>query len=255
MSDSILLHRDGRVVDLTLNRPPLNILDIDAITALRQHLEELSDERELQLLVLRGSGEKAFSAGVAVEDHTPDKVPVMLAEFHAAILALRHLPAITIAAVRGHCLGGGMELAAGCDIVLASNGSRFGQPEIKLGCYPPLAAALYPTLLGSARTFDLLITGRSLDCEEAENIGFVTRRVEDAEFESELEALQNAVTDQSLAVSRLAKRAIRAGIERPFSEALAESERLYLEELAATLDMQEGLAAFLEKRGPNWKHR
>jgi enoyl-CoA hydratase/carnithine racemase len=93
MSDSILLHRDDRVVDLTLNRPPLNILDIDAITALRHHLEELSDDAELQLLVLRGTGEKAFSAGVAVEDHTPEKVPVMLEEFHAAILALKHLPA------------------------------------------------------------------------------------------------------------------------------------------------------------------
>jgi cyclohexa-1,5-dienecarbonyl-CoA hydratase len=148
-----------------------------------------------------------------------------------------------------------MELAAGCDIVLAGNGSRFGQPEIKLGCYPPLAAALYPSLLGPSRTFDLLVTGRSLDCQEAEKIGFVTRRVEEAAFESELQALQSAVTSQSLAVSRLAKRAIRAGIERPFSEALAECERLYLEDLTATLDMQEGLAAFLEKRRPDWKHR
>ncbi|MEE8137298.1 MAG: enoyl-CoA hydratase-related protein [Thermoanaerobaculia bacterium] len=255
MSASVLLEGGGSVATLTLNRPPLNILDLEMIAALGNRLAGLADDDSLQLLILRGAGEKAFSVGVAVQEHTPDKVDRMLDAFHSAILTLRRLPAVTLAVIRGHCLGGGMELAAGCDLRLAAETSRFGQPEIDLGCFPPLAAALYPRWLGGGRALDLLATGRILSAQEAERIGFVTRRVPDARVDEEVQEITDQLTSKSRAVTRILKRAILAGREGPFEAALAESERLYRQDLVATEDMREGLTAFLEKRPPRWKHR
>ena len=255
MTSSIVMERHGRLASISIRRPPLNILNLTAIQDLRHHLGELMVDKDLQLLVLRGSGQRAFSAGVAVEDHSPEKVPDMLGEFHRAISILRDLPAITVAVVQGHCLGGGMELAAGCDLIVASQDSRFGQPEIKLGCFPPLAAALYPSLLGPKRTFDLLLTGRTVTCEEAVEMGLVNRCVPDPELDSTVDELVQTILGHSLIVTRLTKRAIRAGQNQPFAEALALSEQIYLDELTETADMPEGLAAFMEKRRPKWSHR
>jgi len=255
MSQKLIIERHKRIVTITLNRPPLNILDLDILAELRLQLRRLDQDEELAAVVLRGAGETAFSAGVAVEDHTRELVPTMLEDFHGAIRCLRQMRAVSIAAVQGHCLGGGMELAAGCDIVLASDNSRFGQPEIELGCIPPLATALYPKRIGPAKTFDLLITGRNVDCDEAEQMGFVSRQVPADELDIELERLKDQIARRSLPVLCLLKRAFLAGRDRSFDEALAESERLYLEELIETQDMQEGLAAFLEKRTPDWQHK
>ena len=255
MTASIAMERRGRLTSISIERPPLNILDLSTIEELGRCLAELAEEEDLQLLVLRGSGKKAFSAGVAVEDHSPDKVPNMLREFHRAISLLRELPAITLAAVRGHCLGGGMELAAGCDLIVASEDSRFGQPEIKLGCFPPLAAALYPALIGPKRTFDLLLTGRTMSCEQAAEMGFVSRCVPGSEMDATVNEIVQTILGHSLIVTRLTKRAIRAGQSQSFPEALAQCEEIYLEELAGTEDMHEGLAAFMDKRRPTWNHR
>lgn len=179
----------------------------------------------------------------------------MLAGFHGAIRRLRKLPATTLAAVDGACLGGGMELALVCDLVLATDRARFGQPEIRLGCYPPVAAALYPSRLGHGRTMELLLTGRPLDAEEAERLGLVTWRVAHDQLDARLGELADELTRPSAAVTRLTKRAVLAGGEHPFEAALAIAERLYLDELAETDDMREGIAAFLEKRSPVWRHR
>ncbi|MFL6201415.1 MAG: enoyl-CoA hydratase/isomerase family protein [Thermoanaerobaculia bacterium] len=250
---TLLLERDGRTATVTLNRPPLNILDIPTIARLGQAISELDRDEDLQLVVIRGAGERAFSAGVAVQDHTPELVGPMLESLHGAIRKLRDLSPVTVAAVQGHCLGGGMELALACDLVIATEDARFGQPEIELGCYPPVAAALYPSLIGPGRTLDLLLTGRTLTCEEAERMGLIARRVGD--LDEGLAKLTSEILAKSAAVVRLTKKAVRAGRDRGFSEALAESERLYLEELCPTADMAEGIAAFLEKRQPVWKHR
>ncbi|HXU45992.1 MAG TPA: enoyl-CoA hydratase-related protein, partial [Thermoanaerobaculia bacterium] len=165
------------------------------------------------------------------------------------------LDALTIAVVSGHCLGGGMEVATACDLVLAADDARFGLPEIKLGCYPPVAAALYPQRLGLGRTLDLLLTGRNLDCEEAERLGLVHWRVPAADLDSKLAALLEPLLAGSCPVARLAKRAARAGRDLPFHAALDAAERLYLDELCRTEDMGEGIQAFLDKRPPVWKHR
>lgn len=257
MADETVHVQSGeRVAWLTIDRPPLNILDIPTIQQLGAAiaaLDQLGDD--LQVVVIRGAGDRAFSAGVSVQDHTADKIAPMLESFHRAIRLLRDLPAVTIAAVRGHCLGGGMELALSCDLVIASDESRFGQPEVDLGCYPPVAAALYPSLIGPGRTLDLLLTGRTLDCDDAERLSLVTRRVPAFGLDAAVRELVAQITKKSAPVTRLIKAAVRAGRDRGFSAGLDETERLYLDELAKTEDMQEGIAAFLEKRRPEWRHR
>jgi len=255
MSEPIHLERDGRAATVTINRPPLNILDIPTIVRLGEVVAELAADPELQVVFVRGAGEKAFSAGVSVQDHTPDKVGPMLASLHGAIRRLRDLDAVTVAAVHGHCLGGGMELAVACDLVIATDDARFGQPEIELGCYPPVAAALYPSLIGPGRTLDLLLTGRTLSCEEAERMGLIARRVPAGGLDEAVGRTRAEITAKSAAVTRLTKKVVRAGRDLSFSPALAEAERAYLEELCPTADMAEGIAAFLAKRRPDWKHR
>lgn len=255
MSPPISVARQGRSATVTIDRPPLNILDLDTIDRLGEALTGLADDSDLALLFLRGAGDRAFSAGVSVQDHTPDRMERMLAGLHGAVRRLRDLPAISIAAVNGYCLGGGMELALACDLVLAADDARFGQPEIDLGCFPPVAAALYPRRLGEPRALELLLTGRVLACDEAERLGLVTWRVPAGGLDLGIARVESDLGGKSAAVLRLAKRAVRTGAERDFPEALVETERLYLEELAKLGDMREGLDAFLEKRTPVWKHR
>jgi cyclohexa-1,5-dienecarbonyl-CoA hydratase len=248
------LHREGRVATVYLSRPPLNILDLEALESLDRGLAGLAGYDDLQLLVVRGAGDRAFSAGVAVQDHVGDRIGPALTAFHGAVRRLRDLPVVSLAVVRGHCLGGGLELALACDLVLASDDSRFGLPEIQLGCYPPVATALLPGLVGRARAMELVLTGRSFDAEEAERLGLLTRRVAPEQLEAAYRELTEALLGRSGAVLRLAKRAVRAGEERPFPAALDEAERLYLQELVGTADMNEGIAAFLGKRPPVWRH-
>jgi cyclohexa-1,5-dienecarbonyl-CoA hydratase len=256
MNDSpIHLHREPRIATITISRPPLNILDIPTIDRLGETIAELAADPELLVIILRGAGERAFSAGVAVQDHTPDRVGPMLDSLHGTIRRLRDLDAVTLAAVHGHCLGGGMELAMACDLVIASDDARFAVPEIELGCFPPVAAALFPSRIGAGLTLDLALTGRTLTAEEAERLGLVTRRVSAGGLDTMVREIAERIATRSAPVARLTKRAVRAGRDLPFPEALAETERIYKEELLPLADVEEGVAAFLEKRRPVWKHR
>jgi cyclohexa-1,5-dienecarbonyl-CoA hydratase len=249
------LHREGRMATVLLSRPPLNILDLASLQAFERGLGALARDPALDVLVVRGAGERAFSAGVAVQDHVGDKIGPTLAAFHGALRLLRDLDAVTLACVRGHCLGGGLELALACDLVVASDEATFGLPEITLGCYPPVAAALLPRWIGRPRALDLILTGRTFDAAEAERLGLLTRRVAVGELDAACTEIVGALLARSGAAMRLAKRAVRAGEEQPFAPALAEAERIYLQELVATADMNEGIAAFLGKRKPAWRHR
>jgi cyclohexa-1,5-dienecarbonyl-CoA hydratase len=251
---AIRVERRGRIATLTLDRPPLNVLDLETLAALRGAVAGLAGDDGLSVVVVRGAGERAFSAGVAVADHSRENVPEMLERLHGAIRALAELPAISIAAVGGHCLGGGMELALSCDLVVADAGARFAQPEVELGCFPPVAAALYPARIGSARTLDLLLTGRGLDAAEAHRLGLVARLAAPGELDAAVERLAGEIAARSAPVVRLIKQAVRRGRDLPFLEALAATERIYLEELRPVADMEEGVAAFLAKRPPVWRH-
>jgi cyclohexa-1,5-dienecarbonyl-CoA hydratase len=204
---------------------------------------------------VRGGGDRAFSAGVSIHDHVGDKIGPALSAFHGAVRLLRNLGAVTVACVRGHCLGGGLELALACDLILATDDAIFGLPEITLGCYPPVAAALLPPWIGRPRALELLLTGRTFTATEAERLGLLTRVVPAAELDRACDDVTSALLAQSGAALRLAKRAARAGESLPFDAALTEAERIYLDELVATDDMNEGIAAFLEKRKPTWRHR
>jgi cyclohexa-1,5-dienecarbonyl-CoA hydratase len=247
---------DGPLARVEIRRPPLNILDLDALAALDRAFAALAEaEPAPRVVLLSAAGERAFSAGVAVEDHTRDKIGRMLDSFHGAVRRLRALPAVSVAVVRGLCLGGGMELAASCDLVVAAEGASFGQPEIDLACFPPLGAALYPRALGPRRAADLVLTGRRLSAAEAEAWGLVSRRVPDGELDAAADELAATLLAKSGAALAIARRALAAGENEPFDEALAAAEHLYAEDLCATEDMEEGVAAFLEKRPPRWRHR
>jgi cyclohexa-1,5-dienecarbonyl-CoA hydratase len=253
--ESVLVEHGGRAATVTLNRPPLNILDIPTIDRLGEAIANLAEDPDLSVIVLRGAGDRAFSAGVALQDHTPDRVVPMLESLHGMIRRLRDLDAVTIAAVHGHCLGGGMEVALCCDLLIATEDARFGQPEIEVGCYPPVASALLPSRIGFGKALDLVLTGRTLTCDEAERLGLVTRRVPAGGLDEAVREITDAILSKSAPVVRLARKAVRAGRDLSFPEALAETERLYKEELLPLEDLAEGAAAFLEKRRPAWKHR
>jgi cyclohexa-1,5-dienecarbonyl-CoA hydratase len=252
--DLIRADLDGDVARLTLARPPLNILTIGMMEALDAALEAAAAQPTLRALVLAAEG-RAFSAGVAIEDHMGDRVKPMLEAFHRIFRRLHALECPTVAVVQGAALGGGAELVTFCDLVIASERATLGQPEIRLGVFPPIAALHYPIRVGSARALQLLLSGQVLPAREAERIGLVDRVVPPEELETTLAAALAAFTDKSAAVLRLTKRAVREAAPDGFETALARLEALYAHALMSTEDAAEGLRAFVEKRLPVWKHR
>ena len=252
---SILLEKRDETAFLTLDRPPLNVLDLSALRQLQAALDSLRADEAVDFLVIRGAGERAFSAGVDVKDHTRDKVPEMLEVVHGAIRTLLSLPQITIARVRGACLGGGCEIASSCDFILASEESFFATPEIQVGCYPPVALARFPSQIGYHRAVELILTGRRIPAREAAAIGLINRALPAAGLDAAVRELLEELQGKSRAVLRLTLKGLRELSLKGFSERLARSEEIYLKELLKTDDVEEGARAFLEKRKPAWRHR
>jgi cyclohexa-1,5-dienecarbonyl-CoA hydratase len=237
---------------ITLDRPPVNVLDMATIESLDAALASLPDRPDLKAVVLRSAIPRTFSAGVDVRDHTRDRVSGMLAAFHGVFRRLDALPQATVAAVDGTCLGGGCELVTFCDVALATARSVFGQPEIDVGCFPPLAATWLPRVAPRAAA-ELILTGAPIGAADAARVGLISRVVED--LESETRRVVRLLSGKSAAVLKLARRALREGAGGPFHLALVRVEALYREDLLATDDMEEGVQAFLEKRAPRWKDR
>jgi cyclohexa-1,5-dienecarbonyl-CoA hydratase len=235
---------------VTLNRPPLNILTLEMIRELDGVLSTIAGQPFLKATVLAASG-KAFCAGVDVADHAPDRVEPMIREFGQLFTRLRTLPMPTIAVVQGAALGGGCELAVACDQVLAAESAKFGQPEIKLGVFPPIAAALFPQLIGYQQTARLLFSGETINAAEAARLGLVTYLAADEGLQATLERLLAQYRGMSAAALRVTKRAVLYGSDLGVA-ALLDIEDLYLRDLMDTADAQEGIQAFVEKRQPTW---
>ena len=241
---------------ISINRPPLNVLDIPTMEELNNALVAVkARELELRALVITAEGGKAFSAGVDVADHTEDKVEYMIEVFHQIFYNMAQLQIPTIGAVKGAALGGGCELAIFCDMIVASDRLKIGQPEIKVGVFPPLAAVMIPRLVPEKRAFELLAGGEVIRADEALAIGLVNKVVPSESFDEEFGTFLRVFTTLSGAVLRSTKKAIRAARGLPFADALNKVERIYLDELMITEDAREGLGAFLEKRAPVWKDK
>lgn len=243
-----------RVTCLTMERPPLNVLDIGLLRQLDQELSACAADDSSDLVIIRGAGTRAFSAGVDIRDHSREKVPEMLEVVHGVIRKVLTLPQVTIAAVRGVCLGGGCELASSCDFIVASDDSSFATPEIHVGCYPPVALARFSTLIGYHRAAEMILTGRQYTAGEALALGLINRIFAQDQFDDGVASLLEELLSKSGAILRIALKGLRELSLRDFSDALKRSEEIYCRELLQTEDVEEGVRAFLEKRKPNWKH-
>jgi cyclohexa-1,5-dienecarbonyl-CoA hydratase len=251
--ETIQLRLDQRTAWITLARPPLNILDIPMMEALDAALDHAIPKCEF--VVFQGAGPKGFSAGAEIADHTPERVEKMLSTFHAAFRRLAGADCVKIAAVHGYCLGGGMELATFCDFVLATESAQFGQPEIKLGCFPPVAMVTLPQLIGMRAAAHLILTGHQVSATEAHRLGLVTRVVADHQLRTALDGLLEELRALSPAILQLTRKTLWHLHAGDFTKQLQEVERVYLSGLMKTHDAQEGISAFLEKRQPVWKGR
>ncbi len=249
---NIIFERDGGVATITLNHPPVNIMDILTMKEINAALEGLKGDDETKVVVFGANG-KAFCAGVDVKDHTVDNVDEMIEVFHGIFRRMWSLDIPTVAAVNGAALGGGCELVTFCDMIIASEIATFGQPEIQVGVYPPVAVVVFPRLMPYMKAMELLLTGDIIDAREAERLGIVNRVVPQNSFEDEVSKFVGKLTALSGIVLRLTKRATLRGLALSFEDALGLSEDIYLDQLMKTHDATEGLRAFMEKRKPVWK--
>jgi cyclohexa-1,5-dienecarbonyl-CoA hydratase len=238
---------------ITMNRPPLNVMNIAMMAEFNSLLEGVLGDGNLAAVVIRAEG-KAFCAGVDVADHVGDKVGEMIRQFHGIFRKLAATDALTIAVVNGAALGGGCELATFCDIVLASDRSKFGQPEVQVGVLPPVAACVLPPQIGIRKAIELNAAGMTIGAAEAHSIGLVSRVYPTDAFDQSVDDYLSNLRKLSRPVVRMAKRATAMVYREQIMAHLEKVERLYLDELMKLSDAHEGIAAFTEKRAPNWSH-
>jgi len=247
---------DDRVARITFARPPLNIFNIAMMREINDALTQCARERELAAIVFAAAADcNAFSAGVAVEEHVEETIFQMLDSFHGIFRNLELIARPTLAIVDGAALGGGCELVSACDIVIASERARFGQPEIKLGVFPPVAAVLLPRVIGDKRARELILTGELIEAPEAARLGLINYLLPGNELEQKTSELLSRFRNLSVAALAFTKEAVDLGRGRSLDSALKEVESLYLNELMKTYDASEGIKAFTEKRKPEWHHR
>lgn len=249
----VWLERDGRLLRLRLDRPKANILDAALVGAIENAVVQHGTVAELRGILIDATGGH-FSFGASIEEHLPDRCAAMLADFHRLILKIFASPVPVLTAIRGQCLGGGLELASAGHLLFAGRDAKFGQPEIQIGVFAPAASCLLPERIGLAAAEDLLLSGRSIDAEEALRIGLVTDVADDPEAAA-LSYFDRHLAPKSAKSLRFAVRAARHGTIERISAKLAAVEAIYLDELMATQDATEGLSAFIEKRPARWKDR
>ena len=244
---------DG-VATLTFNRPKHNVLDIEMMNELNGQLETLANDGSLKCVVMAADG-PSWCAGVEVADHRPEMVDEMIATFNRIFELVHRMPVPTIAAVHGACLGGGMEVAIACDIIVASPKAVFGQPEIKLGFFPPYAAIRLPQLVGPARAVEICTTGRRYKAEAAQCMGLVAHLSGEDNFQETVDGIVGEIKACSPLIIRLNKRAVNVHLGLDFKQALSGVSDMFLNTLMKTEDTLEGIKSFEEKRRPVWKNR
>ncbi|MFX1317771.1 MAG: enoyl-CoA hydratase/isomerase family protein [Promethearchaeota archaeon] len=243
---------DG-VGQILVNRPPLNILDQQTLTELYMALLDMKTNSGVNIVLLRTAGERFFSVGVDVEQHLPEHAPKTLEAFNKVFEALIDVDKPVIAVVQGSALGGGCELAFACDIVIAVDSAKFGQPEIQVGAVPTVAAAAMHHFIGQKRTFELLYTGDSISAEKAVQIGLINHAVPADQLEKIVDEFITKLKEHSPIMLRYVRRALYKSRHLDFLQAVEKSTEIYLDSLKNTEDASEGLKAFLEKRKPEWK--
>jgi len=252
---NIILEKKEGITKLTINRPPVNVMNYETLVEINTALEELAKDEETKVVLIRGSGDRAFCAGVEVKDHLGETMPKMMREFGRIFTLLRKLGKPSIAVVNGAALGGGCELVAGCDMAVAAEKASLGQPEISLGGLAPAAAPLFPRIMGEKKAFELLLLGENVSASEAEKIGLVNKVVPGEELDSTAEEIARKFLSKSSLGLKLVREAFyqcadTAGLD----EAMEKGVELGIKTWQ-TEDGQEGLKSFLEKRNPVWKNR
>lgn len=250
---NVSVERGGSLCHLRLNRPKANIIDGEMIAALNTAMEAHSEDHDIKAFLVSAEGPN-FSFGASVQEHLPDQCAGMLSTLHGLLLRMVESETPIIAAVQGQCLGGGFELAMACGLIFAAPDACLGQPEIKLGLIAPAASCLLPELVGPVHAGDILLSGRSLDAEEARRIGVVLDIAKDPVAAAEA-YVDGHLADKSAAALRVATRAARSSLARRVRKRIAEVEAIYLDDLMSTHDAIEGLNAFIEKRPAQWENR
>jgi cyclohexa-1,5-dienecarbonyl-CoA hydratase len=240
------------VATLTLNRPPLNVLNIEMMEEINTYFEGLLKEKALKLLVIQAAG-KAFSAGVDVGEHLGELVYKMIEVFHKMFRLMDALKVPSIALVNGSALGGGCELAIYCDMVMATEKAKFGQPEIQVGVFPPIAALAFPRMMGRKKALELILSGDVISPQEALALGMINKIVPEASLAEEAKRFVEKFKNLSGIVLKLTKEATLAGLNDDTERGLKVIEKIYLDRLMKTNDAIEGLKAFLDKRKPTWE--
>lgn len=252
----VQLRIENRVARIVLNNPPLNMLTLEMLNSISKAINEANRTEALCAILFEpGPRCRAFSAGLSMEDQRPEVAYQMLEAFHGIFRNLDFYCRPTVAVVPDAALGAGCELAAFCDIVVASDKARFGLPEIKIGVFPPLACVYFPHIVGQKRARELILTGTLLTAAEAREMGMVSHVVPDAMLEAKTTEVLDRFRNLSAAVLETTRRALVEATGVPFEEGLSRVEDLYLNQLMNLKDPGEGLIAFMEKRAPNWKHK
>jgi cyclohexa-1,5-dienecarbonyl-CoA hydratase len=251
---SIKMRIDAGVARMTLDRPEHNLLNEAMLRELADGISFAGEHGDVKLVVL-DSAHKVFCGGIDIGEYTSQRVFQMLDAFHAAFSGMLEVAKPVVCVVNGPAIGGGAELAAFGDLVIATPKARFAQPEISIGIFPPLASTILPFLVGPKIALELVLTGEAVTAERALELGLVNRLVPEAKIEQTVNELVSRITEHSGPVLTMAKKAILGGMGMSLRDGMKHSMNIFLNELYRLEDSQEGLRALVEKRKPNWKNR
>ncbi|HJN55292.1 MAG TPA: enoyl-CoA hydratase/isomerase family protein [Candidatus Poseidoniales archaeon] len=252
LADVVTFTMSGVVAKAAIDNPPLNIIDAEVMGGLLSALSEAESDATCRAFILYAAGDRGFSAGASVAEHMPGQAEAMIAGMSEVLTRFHATPLLTVAAVHGLCLGGGAEVALACDFVIATEDSRIGIPEITIGCYPPFAMLQLPSLVGTRRAKEMILSGRILQAQEAEGIGLVNRLVERDQLLKSADDIITPILSHSPSIVSIALARMRQLDRRVNTPDYFEMGSHFLSDLLDHPDYIEGLTAFEEKREANW---